>query len=131
MRLMHLGLASFVVGETTTPSIRAGDLLVVGSGSGETSTVVGITRLARKAGASVVTITGHRSSTLAQLADLVIVIPTRSAEVDRTDVPASCQPLGTLAEQSLLIYLDSIVAQLWSSTGETSDALSRRHANLE
>ena len=36
MRLMHLGLPVFVAGETTTPGIRAGDLLVIGSGSGAT-----------------------------------------------------------------------------------------------
>jgi 6-phospho-3-hexuloisomerase len=131
MRLMHLGLTSFVVGETTTPSIQAGDLLAVGSGSGETSTPVSMARLAKKTGATVVAITGHRDSSLAQLADLVILIPARSVKVAGTANLASCQPLGTLAEQSMLIYLDSVVARLWSTTGETSEELSGRHANLE
>jgi 6-phospho-3-hexuloisomerase len=131
MRLMHLGLTSFVVGETTTPSIREGDLLVVGSGSGETSTPIGMARLAKKTGATVIAITGHRDSSLAQLADLVILIPTRRVMADGTATLATCQPLGTLAEQSLLVYLDSIAAHLWSITGETSEELSKRHANLE
>ncbi|GAA6621429.1 hypothetical protein [Scytonema sp. NUACC26] len=34
MRLMHLGLQDYVVGETTTPSIEKGDLLIACSGSG-------------------------------------------------------------------------------------------------
>jgi 6-phospho-3-hexuloisomerase len=131
MRLMQLGLVSFVVGETTTPSIQQGDLLVVGSGSGETSTPVSMARLAKKTGATVTAITGHRDSSLAQLADLVILIPTRTVKVDGTATIATCQPLGTLAEQSLLVYLDSVVARLWSIIGETSEELSRRHANLE
>jgi 6-phospho-3-hexuloisomerase len=131
MRLMHLGLTSFVVGETTTPSIQEGDLLAVGSGSGETSTPLGMARLAKKAGATVVAVTGHDDSSLAQLADVVVLIPSRSVKVAEMASHPSCQPLGTLAEQSLLIYLDSVVARLWSILGETSEELSRRHANLE
>jgi 6-phospho-3-hexuloisomerase len=131
MRLMHLGLSSYVVGETTTPSIQEGDLLVVGSGSGETSTPVGMARLAKKAGATLVAITGRRESSLAHLADAVVLIPSRSVNVTGTASRPSCQPLGTLAEQSMLLYLDSVVVRLWSMIGETSDALSRRHANLE
>ena len=40
MRLMHLGLVSHVVGETITPSIEPGDLLIVASGSGQTRTTL-------------------------------------------------------------------------------------------
>ena len=36
MRLMHLGLSVYVVGETITPSIEMGDLLFAISGSGRT-----------------------------------------------------------------------------------------------
>ena len=36
MRLMHMGVASYVVGETCTPNIKKGGVLVVCSGSGET-----------------------------------------------------------------------------------------------
>ena len=158
MRLMHLGLTIFVVGETTTPSIREGDLLAVGSGSGETSTPVSMARLAKKAGATVAALTGHRDSTLAQSADVVILIPVRASpllpqggaspllpqggaspplpqenitKVTGTVTPPSFQPLGSLAEQSMLIYLDSIVARLWSKIGGTPEELLKRHANLE
>lgn len=40
MRLMHLGFHVFVVGETITPSIQPGDLLIAVSGFGTTSNVV-------------------------------------------------------------------------------------------
>ena len=36
MRLMQMGLDAYVVGETTTPSVQEGDLLIVASASGET-----------------------------------------------------------------------------------------------
>jgi Predicted sugar phosphate isomerase involved in capsule formation len=32
MRLMHLGMISYVVGETITPALQTGDLIVVLSG---------------------------------------------------------------------------------------------------
>ena len=36
MRFMHLGYSVYVVGETVTPAILEGDLLLVASGSGTT-----------------------------------------------------------------------------------------------
>ena len=36
IRLMHLGLNVHAIGEPTTPAMRSGDLLVIGSGSGKT-----------------------------------------------------------------------------------------------
>ena len=39
-RLMHLGYTVYFVGEPTTPSIQEGDLLILGSGSGNTASLV-------------------------------------------------------------------------------------------
>lgn len=47
MRFMHLGFKVHVVGETTTPAILENDLLIVGSGSGTTSTLVLATEKAK------------------------------------------------------------------------------------
>ena len=49
-RLRHLGIESYVVGETTIPAIGEKDLLVAASGSGETLTTINIVRLAKKPG---------------------------------------------------------------------------------
>ena len=35
-RLMHLGFQAYVIGEISTPHTKAGDLLIITSGSGET-----------------------------------------------------------------------------------------------
>jgi 6-phospho-3-hexuloisomerase len=72
MRLMHLGLQDYVVGETITPSIRAGDLLITCSGSGETEGVVAIATKAKAIGAQVVAIPTQADSSLGKMADILI-----------------------------------------------------------
>ena len=47
MRLMHLGKTVYVVGETTTPSIAAENLLILGSGSGRTASLLALAGQAR------------------------------------------------------------------------------------
>ena len=39
MRLMHLGISSYVVGETISPAIYEDDCIIAISGSGETNTI--------------------------------------------------------------------------------------------
>lgn len=53
MRLMHLGYTVYVVGETNTPAISNGDLLLAASGSGTTGSIVKAAETARKSGAAV------------------------------------------------------------------------------
>lgn len=48
MRLMHLGATVYVVGETITPSIATGDVLVAVSGSGKTQQVVSVAKKSKK-----------------------------------------------------------------------------------
>lgn len=50
MRFMHLGFKAYVVGETTTPAITEGDVLIAGSGSGTTGTVIKAVETAKKVG---------------------------------------------------------------------------------
>uniref|UniRef100_UPI000495518F SIS domain-containing protein n=2 Tax=Paenibacillus TaxID=44249 RepID=UPI000495518F len=40
MRLMHMEIQAYVVGETVTPGLGEGDLLIIGSGSGETKSLI-------------------------------------------------------------------------------------------
>ena len=48
MRLMHTGKTVHVVGETTTPSIAEADLLIVGSGSGRTASLLAMAGQAQR-----------------------------------------------------------------------------------
>lgn len=132
MRLMHLGKTAYVVGETTTPGIAASDLLVIGSGSGRTASLVTIASRARQCGAKILLFTTEADSPLGQLAHQRVVIPApsfRVAEGERQRL--SAQPLGTLFEQSLLILCDVLILGLMRHFGANSAQMAGRHANLE
>ncbi len=43
----------------------------------------------------------------------------------------SIQPMGTLFEQSLAIFLDTTILRLMEHTAKSSDGMFTRHANLE
>ncbi len=141
MRLMHLGFEVYVVGETVTPAMRMGDVLVAISGSGRTSSVVGVAKMAKeKIGAKVVAITSYPDSPLGTIADVVVRIRGRRKDEERSDeylvdqivghsVPIA--PLGTLFEVTTLVYLDGVVVELMRRLRKREEELRARHANLE
>ena len=129
MRLMHLGLNVHVAGDTTTPAIRAGDLLLVASGSGTTSGVVKAAETASSAGAKVAAVTTNPGSRLAVLADAVVVVPAAQKTDHASGVTR--QYSGSLFEQVLLVLTESIFQTIWNDTDAPAEALWLRHANLE
>lgn len=132
MRLMHLGLATYVVGETTTPAIRSGDLLIACSASGETHVTVVVSQVAREAGARVFAITATPDSPMARQADETIIIPAPSKRAGpRAKVEPSAQYGGSLFEQTLLVVLDAVSAEIGRRLGRGPQDLESRHANLE
>lgn len=129
MRLMHLGRAVHVVGETTTPAITRGDLLLVASGSGTTKSAVAAAEVARKVGADVLVLTTAPASPLGRLATGVIEIPAATKQDHAGRL--SQQYAGALFEQSVLLMMDAVFQQMWRSNGATAEELYARHANLE
>ncbi len=127
MRLMQLGKTVYVVGETITPSISAANLLILGSGSGRTSGLLGVAKIARREGAQILLFTTDATSPLGELADHRIVIPAPSLR----EAKGSSQPMGSLFEQSLLILCDSLILELMHLTGVDAAQMLDRHANLE
>ena len=128
MRLMHLGHQAFVVGETITPSIAAGDLLIAISGSGETGGVVLLAESGRNAGATMAAITANPESRLAALADLTVLLPTQH----KLQGASSRQYGGSLFEQTTLLLFETMVSMLAAGDAATGFAsLAKRHANLE
>lgn len=132
-RLMHLGLTAYFVGEPTTPSIREGDLLVLGSGSGTTASLVVNAGKAKAVGARLATLTIFPEAEIGKLADVVVKIPgaTPKKGEDAKDSACSVQPMGNLFEQLSWLVYDSVIMELMELTGETSDTMYPRHANLE
>ena len=131
MRLHHLGRTAFVVGETTTPPIAKGDLLIVGSGSGETSTLLPLVERARLVGAGTALLTADLESRLARLADRVVRIPAPASRMDPFQHGAPILPMGSMFECSLALLFEVVVLQLMAATGMSVKEMFARHADLE
>lgn len=131
-RLMHLGFNSFFVGETTTPSIQRDDLLIIGSGSGETGSLVVAARCSKKQGAKLATLTMFPNNTIGSLADSIIVIPGITSKVPTAVTKKlTVQPPGSSFEQLSWLTYDAMVVDLKERTGQTNEDMFARHANLE
>ena len=131
-RLMHLGLSVSLIGDIASPHSTPGDLLVIGSGSGETESLVALARKAKKAGVRVACVTMDESSTLGHLADVVVVLPGVSPKLKATVAQVtSVQPMGSAFEQMSALIYDALVLELMERTGQTSDTMFARHADLE
>ncbi len=131
MRLMHLGFTVYFVGETTTPRIRPGDLLIVMSGSGETAFPREMQRRANAAGARTLALTAHADSTIGREAQVVITIP-GTTKLTRTQETASVQCPGSLYEQATFLFLEAVVLILYQRrAGHDQGEILERHADLE
>lgn len=130
MRLMHLGLRVHVVDDVTTPAITAGDLLVIGSGSGRTPSMVTYAQLAKQLNATVAVLTIDADSPVAKSADLIVKVPAITPKLDNVNM-VSNQPMGSLFEQALHLVLDLIITQLMDDLHMTSEQMFTLHANLE
>lgn len=126
VRLTHLGIPSYFVGETVSPPVHGDDVVVLLSGSGETFSVVVTGQTAKKLGAKIVAVTGNPDSTLAKLGDLTILLRSPTGDRQRT-----LAPLGTLFESASGIFLDGVVAELMRLLGATEESMRARHATLE
>jgi 6-phospho-3-hexuloisomerase len=132
MRLMQVGIDTYVVGETTTPGLTAKDLLIVGSGSGRTGGPLNYAQIAKHSGARVFAVSAAESSPLADVAEVTVRLPAPTPRVhDNHTLEKTMQPLGTLFEQTLLVYLDAVIILLMQQRGVDSETLLKRHATLE
>ena len=140
MRLMHLGFKVYVVGETTTPSIKQGDLLIAISGSGKTSTTTSIAKAAKKMDARVACITTNQVSPVALESDIIVKLEGKRKNDRNNEDYFSRQlqgsfdpitPLGTLFELTTMFVLDSIVEEIMVRQKKGEDFLRQLHANLE
>jgi 6-phospho-3-hexuloisomerase len=131
MRLMHLGFTAYVVGETVTPNIEAGDLLIVGSGSGETASLVSMAAKAKSIGSTLALVSIFPESPIGKQADVVLKIPVPTSIAKTSSGFATIQPGGTLFEQTMLVAFDAMFLWLMEKLGKSADGIFIRHANLE
>ncbi len=130
-RLNHLGINAYYVGAVDEPAITEDDLLIVGSGSGESVVPVNIVKIAKRYGAKIVHIGSNKESSMTQYEDLFVRIPCRT-KLNLADEIDSKQPMSSLFEQSVLLMSDTIAMMIIEKKHiEDIHALWKKHANLE
>ncbi|AEB06682.1 3-hexulose-6-phosphate isomerase [Coriobacterium glomerans PW2] len=129
-RFSHLGIMTAVVGDTTEPAITSRDLLIVGSGSGESIFPLGVAKKAKEFHARIAHIGSNPSSSMKELTDCFVRIPVQS-KLSLADEITSIQPMTSLFEQSLLLLGDSIALMMIDSEHLDMHKLWQHHANLE
>jgi 6-phospho-3-hexuloisomerase len=141
MRLMHLGLTCYVVGETITPAMRQHDVIIVFSGSGKTKTVADIAETAKEIGGKIALITSNPDSPIGRISDAIVMIESQRDEVadDSREFEIrqmmgehkSFAPLGTIFETAAMVFADALVSRLMEITKTEEQDLKQRHANIE
>lgn len=129
-RLAHLGIQTYIVGQVTEPAISKKDLLIVGSGSGETAFPLIIAKKAKQFQAKVAHIGANPRSSMREYADLFVRIPV-STKLQLPDEVPSIQPMTSLFEQCLLLLGDTIALMMIQEKNIDMHSLWRYHANLE
>ncbi|WCK52487.1 6-phospho-3-hexuloisomerase [Aneurinibacillus sp. Ricciae_BoGa-3] len=130
MRMMQMGFDAYVVGETVTPNLEKGNVLIIGSGSGETKTLVPMAQKAKNLGGIVAVVTIFPESTIGAIADIAIKLPGSPKDQSASDYK-TIQPMGALFEQTLLLFYDAVILRLMEKKGMNSETMFGRHANLE
>lgn len=140
MRLMQMGLQAYMVGDTGTPSANEGDLLIIGSGSGETESLKTFASKAVKRNVKLLVFTASPRSTLAQAADCLVLVDTQEKEhkaadgsmlIYKTDNIGQKMALGSKCEMSTLIYTEVVSMMVFSKLGCREEDMMGRHATFE
>lgn len=125
MNCSQAGLETFVCGDNSTPAIKPGDLLVIGSGSGTTKTMVVLAEKAKKFGARIALISGNPESTIGQMADVNVWIP---REFRRSPNP---EDRGGSFYHVMEMVCDCVQAYVLEARGLTGKDVRYNHNNLE
>ena len=128
-RLMHLGIKSCFISDAVTYRYGKEDLLILISGSGETTSPKAIAEEAKNIGGKIALFTGNHKSKIAMLSDLVIKVEGKSKE--NATSQESLAPFTSLFDISTLSILDSVAASLMVQLGITETDIDERHASIE
>ncbi|MCM8784797.1 MAG: SIS domain-containing protein [Candidatus Omnitrophica bacterium] len=121
MRLYHIGLNSFFLGETTTPRFTDKDLMIFISASGEKNTLFQLAKICKRERGKILTITSNKKSKLAKISDNLIYIPTKK----------SFQFGNSLFEQVCFLFLEEFVQFYIEKNRISINLIKQRHTNLE
>ncbi|MEH7585112.1 6-phospho-3-hexuloisomerase [Priestia megaterium] len=130
MRMMHMGIDAYVIGETVTSTFTKDDLLIIGSGSGETKSLIPIAQKAKELGGKVGVVTISPDSTLGKLADFIVKLPGAPKDQEQSNYQ-TVQPMASLFEQTLLLFYDALILRFMEKKELDTHTMYGKHANLE
>lgn len=128
MRLKHLGFDAWSLGDTSLPRTGNNDILIIGSGSGETPSMVTIAEQAIKHNQRIILFTCNRNSQIAKLSKDIVIIPTVSTLNANNN---SIQLMKSLVEQSMLLITDILILLLVDKLNLKKESISINHSILE
>lgn len=139
MRLAHLGISAHYVGDMTTPPISSPDLLLASAGPGGFPTVDAICGVARSADARVLLLTSRpKTGSACRLATAIAFLPAQTmadggAESGSGDDEDGVVllPMGSVYEGAMFVLFEMVVFRLGRVLGQTRQAITSRHTNLE
>ncbi len=128
-RLMHLGIKSCFISDAVTPQYTEKDLLIIISGSGETTSSVAMALKSNKIRGKLALFTANPNSIIGKISNITIEIKGKSKDVAMSE--KSLAPYTSLFDISTLSVLDSICGTLMFQLGITETDIDKRHATLE
>ncbi len=139
MRLMHVGIDVYVIGETITPAIGEGDIVIIISGSGSGAMSTTAARMAKRLGSIIFAVTSYPDSDLGQVSDHIIVVPGRETVAEESDYQSrqllgeheSLAPMGTLFEATCAVFLDGLIAELMTRLEVSETSMKEKHSTIE
>jgi 6-phospho-3-hexuloisomerase len=139
MRLMHLGIDVYVMGETITPAIGEGDIVIIISGSGSGAMANTAARMAKRVGSIVFAITSYPDSELGEQSDNLVIVPGRETVAKESDYQSrqllgeheSLAPMGTIFEDACAVFLDGVIADLMIRLEVSEDSMKKKHSTIE
>ena len=130
-RLKHLGKDAYFLEDSCVPKLGRKDLLIIGSGSGSTRSVLTIAEVAQKFNVPIVTVTASPTAAIPNMSSAKITLACNLGVDLIQNGVNSKQPMTSLFEQSLLVLIDSITLLLMEVLAETSSSMKERHNILE
>ena len=128
-RLMHLDINSNFISDATTPRYTKDDLLILISGSGETTSPVAIAEKAREIGGKVALFTTNIDSSIGKVSDILIELKGKSK--DAAVIKETLAPYTSLFDISTLSVLDAIGSVLMNLLNVTENDIDKHHASIE
>ena len=125
MRLGHLGIRVVRMSIDETDPSGEKDLALIVSGTGETKSSIFYARSSHEGSSKVACITENKYSLLSDMSDIVIHLDAPKEPEGRLYAP-----MGTIFEDTCLIFLDTVVVDLMVNLDETEESMRARHGQL-